>query len=85
MAIHETKKKTDLEKRLKLLRQQVYGLEQSKPVTRSVRTSDVSVLSDLTFLYQDLAKIGLLASLAIGIQLILFFLIRNHILNINFF
>ena len=78
MAIHETKKKTALEKRLMLLRQQVYGSEQSKPTIQAVS-------SDLSYLYQDLTKIALYTSFAIGIQIALFILTKNHILNLNFF
>ena len=92
MAITESKKQSDLERRLKLLRQQVYGkMERSEsPKPQHIKTSiqrpgENLVSSDITFLYQDLSKIGILATIAVGIQIVLFLLIRNHILNINFF
>jgi len=73
---------TDLEKRLRLLRQQVYGKE---IVSRGETAKSTSDHTDIIYLYQDLTKIGLLATLAIGIQIILFILTKNHILNLNFF
>jgi len=85
MAIHESKKQSDLEKRLKLLRQQVYG----KTESHSFQTSDIkksdnySITADITYLYQDLFKILILSSAAIAVQLLLFILTKNHILNIN--
>lgn len=101
MAIHETKRQSDLEKRLQLLRRQVYGrrseyqinrkageLDNSDTLTlRSPGTlsSSESFRTDLTYLHQDLLKIMTFSSLAIGIQIILFFLLKNHILNVKFF
>jgi len=92
MAITESKKQSDLEKRLKILRQQVYGKEnkQSSPSgTHSYQLSDKkqkkSDDSSITYLHHDLFKILTLSSIAIGMQLILFIFTRNHILNIKFF
>lgn len=113
MPIQQTKKQSDLEKRLKLLRQQVYGRSSEelrkphKPAAAehqisaesgkmTYRSSDVPILSgtpsrseslrsNMSYLHQDLLKILLLSSLAIGFQVILFILSKNHILNINFF
>lgn len=106
MAIQQMKQQSDLEKRLQLLRRQVYGKGPenryiSKPVNQRVnesttpthqyteplihRTTDTPVSSDLTYLHQDLLKILILASLAIGSQIILYILSKNHILNLNFF
>lgn len=93
MAIHLDKKQSDLEKRLRLLRRQVYGKQLS---AISYQTSDennksgdrqltTESYSDIFYLYQDLFKIIILSSIAIGTQIILFFLSRNHILNLNFF
>lgn len=100
MAIQQTKKRSDLEKRLQLLRRQVYGKEENKkssvyglPSTEIAKhsilqphqtTAEVGI-SDITYLHQDLLKILIFASCAIGGQAILFFLLKNHILNINFF
>lgn len=111
MAILQTKKQSDLEKRLKILRQQIYGKEiaktrmtqkysdkkepdsvgtEGRKTSRSdaltIRYSDPpsnseSFRSDITYLRGDLAKISLLASVALGIQVLLYFLIKNHILN----
>ncbi len=95
MAIHQTKKQTDLEKRLRLLRQQVYGQNTSRSEDQTFRYPDTlaksgtpksseSFRSDITYLRQDLFKILTLSTLAIGIQLALFFLSENHILNLVF-
>lgn len=97
MAIQQTKKQSDLEKRLQLLRRQVYGKGSesqyiSKSVNQRVKESDVLthrptdtlILSDLTYLRHDLLKILIFSSFAIGAQVILFFLLKNNILKINF-
>ncbi len=100
MAIQQTKKQSDLEKRLRLLRQQVYGKEPDRKLAvksdksnfqlptsnLSSSTSHISPpTSDMTYLYQDLRKILVLSCLAIGIQVIIFALTKNHILNLNLF
>ena len=88
MAIQQTKKQSDLEKRLRLLRHQVYGKTYSLSETNhSTQTpiSGTSLKTDIPYLYQDLLKIGIFASIAIGIQAVLFILLKNHILNINLF
>jgi len=98
---HRDKKQSDLEKRLRLLRTQVYGKEQSSAhsyqlsderssLTDKTNKSDDRRLttesySDITYLYQDLLKIGIFSTLALGLQIILFILTKNHILNINLF
>lgn len=101
MAITESKKQSDLEKRLRLLRQQVYGKSSDEPKsspnekvsTYQMNNNQLSSIpsnhtesfkSDITYLHQDLFKVLTLSSVAIGIQLILFFLLRNHILNLKF-
>ena len=84
MAIHQTKKQSDLEKRLKLLRQQVYG--KTDKMKLEVPTSNsASIQSDLTYLHQDLFKIVTLSTVAIGAQFILLFLLKNNLLRLNFF
>ena len=99
MAIQQSKKQSDLEKRLQLLRKQVYGGSKNQSSATSYQLSDkkqeksddlrpttdsYSAISDLTYLHQDLLKIMTFSSLAIGVQLLLFFLLKNHILNLNF-
>lgn len=78
MAILQTKKQTDIEKRLRLLRQQVYGKERvsNEYQVTSDQTSKASGshTTNLYYLYTDLLKIGLFATLAIGAQLVLLFL-----------
>lgn len=104
MSIQQTKRQSDLEKRLQILRRQVYGRAEDKK--RDVRNAKVekeigsesrkiplqhptsnfeSFRTDISYLHQDLLKILLFSSLAIGIQVILFILSKNHILNLNFF
>lgn len=89
MAIQQTKKQSDLEKRLRLLHQQVYGKERvSREKTVPAITHNTSYLipnTDITYLRQDLLKIFILAGSALGLQIMLFILSKNHILNLNFF
>ena len=89
---HRDKKQSDLEKRLKLLRTQVYGKEfrvnSSELVVKNAGSTNSELRtnnSDLSYLYQDLLKIGIFSTLALGLQIILFMLTKNHILNINLF
>ena len=53
MAIHEQKKQSDIEKRLQLLRRQVYGKKEFE-VKNNITTNSSD---DLTYLHQDLLKI----------------------------
>ncbi|MDO8638848.1 MAG: hypothetical protein Q7R43_04690 [Candidatus Daviesbacteria bacterium] len=87
MAIQLSKKQSDLEKRLKILHNQVYGKSQLTVDSSqlSVKSKDSTNLSDITYLHQDLLKILALSSLAIGGQIILYFLLQKHIVNLNFF
>ena len=82
MAILQTKKQSDIERRLKVLRQQVYGKESVSSIKYQVSGDNIGTVNshntkyiiqntDLSYLYKDLAKIGILASLAIGLQIIL--------------
>lgn len=98
MPIQQSKKQSDvffqkkensayLEKRLRLLHRQVYGQEfktENKNLP-NYKLQDASSSKDVTFLYQDLKKIFSLSALAIGIQVVLFILTRNHLLNLNLF
>ncbi|OGE72642.1 hypothetical protein A3H40_01140 [Candidatus Daviesbacteria bacterium RIFCSPLOWO2_02_FULL_38_15] len=86
MPIQINSKQSDLEKRLKILRQQVYGKNSENseklrqpdnsesPILRYSDTPSSSgkVQSDTAFLYHDLRKIFALSVLAIGTQIILF-------------
>ncbi len=85
MSIQQSKKQSDLEKRLKILRQQVYGKEQVSGIRYPVSSEKDSTTSDITYLNQDLLKILAFSSVAIGAQIILFFLTRNHVINLNLF
>ncbi|MBI2020357.1 hypothetical protein HYS94_02955 [Candidatus Daviesbacteria bacterium] len=109
MAIQQTKKQSDLEKRLRLLRLQVYGTGKkwevrnekmekemgseksnfsSQNLTSHVlhpTSNSQSFRTDITYLRQDLTKITMLAALAFGAQIILFFLMQNNLLKINIF
>ena len=88
MSIQQTKKQSDLEKRLQLLRLQVHGKQDFKVQRKPSEIGSAKItntISDVSYLYQDLSKIGILASMAIGFQIILFFLIKNHLLNLKFF
>ncbi|MBI2018400.1 hypothetical protein HYS96_01710 [Candidatus Daviesbacteria bacterium] len=103
MALHQSKHQSDLEKRLKILRQQFYGRNDqsniyslpASPVFDEVRqgrqrgepsTTKVEVtIDDTTYLRQDLLKISIFAGTALGLQIILYFLMKNNVLNINIF
>lgn len=78
MPVMRTHKQSDLEKRLKLLNMQLYGKQEKVAsskyqVVREETKKEVSDTTDIVFLKQDLSKIALLASLAIGAELILYF------------
>ena len=68
--------KPDLERRLKTLRQQVYGqAEQLKYRSNAPyrpNTTNTMPLSDLTYLRQDLLKIFVLSTFALGAQIIFY-------------
>ncbi len=65
-----------LEKRLKLIRQQVYGKNTSQNINipQNNQTINMNVKSDVSYLSYDLLKISILASIAIGAELILYYL-----------
>ena len=96
MAIHRTLRQTDLEKRLKILRQQFYGKSSDQKPARSEHlahytatpassTTSTALRNDISYLNSDLLKILTFSSIAIGVQIILYFLLKNQVLNINFF
>ncbi len=97
MASTESRKKSDLEKRLKILRQQISGREKVSDTLYQVssgindsgkishNSNSLNTVSDVTYLRTDLTKILILSACAIGFQFILLFLLKNHILNLNFF
>lgn len=98
MAIQQTKKQSDLEKRLQLLRRQVYGGNtQSSGIRYQISDKNTNEsdnqqmivnnnsMSDVIYLRQDLLKIFAFSSIAIGVQVVLFFLLKNHILNLKLF
>ena len=88
MAIQLSKKQSDLEKRLKILHNQVYGKTQlsvnSAQFTAKNKESSSSN-SDIVFLQKDLLKIATLSSLAIAVQFMLYYLLQHHLLNFKFF
>ncbi len=96
MAIQQSKKQSDLEKRLQLLRRQVYGkgekiqnpefkIPSQTNITAGYQLPAINSSSDLTFLHQDLLKILLFASLAIGAETFFYLLVKNNVLTLNFF
>ena len=90
VALH---RQSDIEKRLKSLESQLYG-KQTQPIIGTSLGQKISEIptnhvvestqtSDVVYLKKDLTKISLLASLAIGIQLIIYF---SHLIDrIKFF
>lgn len=95
MAVHETKKQTDLEKRLKILRQSLSVVEPKEnkihvqtdtiqSVTRTFQAS-IATISDVSYLRRDLLKIVIFSTLAFAVQAGIFFgLQRNFIKIPNF-
>lgn len=86
MPIRQLKKQSDLEKRLLLLRRQVYGKEtlSFSKQTNQHQFADSKPATEAAYLKHDLIKILFFSSLAIGIQIFIAYLIKNNILNINF-
>lgn len=88
MAIQLSKKQSDLEKRLKLLHNQVYGKSQFAVNSKQFSAKDkvyMNSSSDITYLRQDLLKIVTLSAGAIAIQIVLYFSLQNHVLNLKLF
>ncbi len=89
MAIQLSKKQSDLEKRLKLLHNQVYGKERTSNIKYSVSNSSTpaknTVVSDMVYLHQDLLKIFILSGGAIAIQIVLYFSLQHHVLTLKLF
>lgn len=83
MPIQQSKKQDDLEKRLKLLRLQTYGKSFSVSGNQTTK-SPVTAAEDTSYLYKDLFKILILASFAIGSQVILFALVNAHLISLSF-
>ena len=83
MAVHHTHKQSDTEKRLQLLSRQLYGKnekldlrgEKIESHNLSSNTQHPTSNQDITYLKHDLTKITILAGLAIGVQLILYYFV----------
>lgn len=92
MAVHETKKQTDLEKRLKILRQSLSVVEpkenkihiQTDTIQSATHTSQASIatISDVTYLRRDLLKIIIFSFLAFAIQAGIFFGLQRNVIKI---
>lgn len=92
------------EKRLKSLREQLYGKERktakkfsaeiqstdNSKIEKSIQSEPVHLkhptnkLSQSNFVGQDLSKIFILSSIAIGTQLILYFALQKGIVNFSY-
>ena len=89
MAYSKTHKLTDSERKLQMLRTQLYGKEPSHPVEKPIAVNQFSLPSrntasetapkytEVSFLKKDLLKIGILAAIIFTIQATLFIVIRN--------
>jgi len=102
MAIHESKHSSDLDKRFRQLRQQIYGKQSpSQPGPDSTKSSVYSissvaekiedqagtktaVISDMQHLYSSVTQIALLTSIAIGAELLLYFMTKSKIIHLGF-
>lgn len=96
MAIHESRHQSDLEKRLRLLRQQMYGKSQSPAISHQPSDKKQMIkpegprlasesYSDITYLRADLLKIAIFSAFIFGAQAALYFLLKQNLLNINLF
>ena len=87
MSVHQTKKSSDLEKRLRILSQQLYGKKDiPQPVGVKQLSQGVKILdkgshheavssshSDIVYLRKDLTKIFIFSGLALIIELAIYF------------
>ena len=88
MAIQTSYKQSELEKRVKILRQQTYGkrhIRYTKETNMQRPDQSITIHSENLYLRQDLLKISLLTALAFGIQITLFYLVQNNVLKIYLF
>ncbi len=98
MSIQRTRKISDLEKRLKVLNQQLYGKQEERstlsaaaikqpfsfnPTAAGTISQSHRNVEDIAYLRYDLTKITILAVAAFGIQFVLYFLIQNHLVNLS--
>jgi hypothetical protein len=99
MPVHETKKQSDLEKRLRILRQSLNVTEASGKKSHSkessgstysiskdlpVNSTSKTVASDVSYLRQDLLKIVVLSAIAFAVQAGLYFAITHNYLKLQF-
>lgn len=91
MSIHQTKKDT-ADKKLQKIQEQLHGKQihyqdsfSFKATTDVPKISSNNQVSDIKYLHQSLIKISIISFLAIGIQILLFYLQQNHYINLNLF
>lgn len=99
MGIQSSKRKDNVEKKFEKLHQQVYGKTAVSKAQSAIPTknsftfnaniasklhSNPATSSDIANLSHSLKKILILSSIAIGAQFLLFYLIQNHYINLNF-
>ncbi len=95
MAIQRTRATSDLEKRLKVLNQQLYGKERSATNNQKTTTHKMSLksnnaailktdssISDITYLKHDLTKIAIFTALALGLQFSLFYALQHNLVKL---
>lgn len=95
MTINRIKKTSDLEKRMRILKSQIYGKNPgdqyiSKSVNQKKHTSDIPthrytdtlISSDISYLYRDLFKILTFSSIAIGTQIVLYFALSKNLIRL---
>ena len=92
MTYSRLKKTTAIEKKMQLLRGQLYGRQDVKPQEATIQTpvpqfakyqttTSVVNIQETSFLKQDLLKILFLAATAIGIQIMLYLSLNLNILK----
>lgn len=54
-----------------------------KPATSTISSHPIATINNYPFLVKDISKTGMLTAIILIIQLILFFLLKNHIIKIS--
>lgn len=92
MSIHQTKKETS-DKKLQKIHEQLHGKGNSLNISskftynshlNTTKPISNTAVTDIAYLNHSLIKIFILSFLALGAQLLLFYLEQNHYINLNF-
>lgn len=97
MPIHQSKQSSELEKKFQHLQEQVYGkntapkhqnnpkLKFSMDTSSHQSTNNSSNLAETAYLKRDLIKITVLSFLAFAAQILVYFGLRNNLIEIPYY